>query len=380
MNKYKDDLDELLNILEDTHPNLYAFITKEELHSKFDNLKDKCDNMNLQEFSVEISKILSCLKDGHTSIGFFGDALLEFRVINDKIYIIDDYKNKNSNYLYKYITKINDIDINEIIEKLRIILSYDNESWFKHLIEFQIISKSLLKKIGVVNGDTYSITLNDGTIIDYKTEKEKIYRKLPVIIDEKELENNVYYIKYGTCNNDGNIDLTEFLDKCYNKIESNDYQNIIIDLRGNTGGNSEYFSKFKNRLSKLENKNYVVLVDRGVFSSGIFAACDMLNLGAKIIGEQPGCYFNHSGYPKYFTLTNSKIDISCSHVEFHVTIGKIKSYYKKDINEENKDYFAKRYPVTLDEEIEEIIDDYINGYDPYVDRALNVLKNQLTFK
>ena len=53
-------------------------------------------------------------------------------------------------------------------------------------------------------------------------------------------------------------------------IKYNNCNKIIVDLRGNTGGNSKYFSNFYEKI-KNEKYSFICLVDRGVFSSGVYA-------------------------------------------------------------------------------------------------------------
>lgn len=369
-----NDCDIFKKQLERIHPDIYRYYSREDFDVDLEKLNNK-KNLSKEELKVEYAKMLSKVKDGHTNIYFRNNVIYELRVLDDKVYVIDDYK-ENSNEIYKYITKINNTDINLVISKALACMSYETKNWVKYLIETRILSLELLMGLNIVKNDDFNIEFSDGTIINYKDKQKMNYIKEINNFDKKIINEDNYYVKYATCSPPGEMNLHKWFDDIINELKDNNICNLIIDLRGNTGGNSHYFSVFKDKLSKLNmNINYYTLIDRGVFSSGIFALNDMINLGSKVIGEEPGTTINHFGFVTHFTLPYSKINISCSNSEWGLDENKeYKRYRKKDlIGLDNNELFS-RDPINIDVKIEEKIEDYVNDIDPYMEE-INLLIN-----
>lgn len=95
-----------------------------------------------------------------------------------------------------------------------------------------------------------------------------------------EIIDNTAIITYNSCKEEEKM--IELIDKLNN---INNIENYIVDLRGNGGGNS---SINKHLVNYLKGKNIVVLCDERVFSSAKMCLIDLKNLGAKIIGSNPG--------------------------------------------------------------------------------------------
>ena len=360
-----NEVDYLVSKLEDTHPDLYRNYSKDKFCKEAERIKDS--NYTDKKYKVALAKLLANLKDGHTTISFYTEVIFDLSFIDSKIYIIDDYKNNNSKYKYKYITKINDVDISEVIKKVLEVIPNETDSWRNYVLCKQLLSKELLIGFGIVKDD-FLITLSDGSIVNYNNEIKKDNIKDYQYYENKMINYNTYYVKYATCNEIGNIVLKDWFNDILKTIRKHEISNIIIDLRNNSGGNSSYFSEFFNSLKKeFGDKKYVCLINGGVFSSGCFALNDMINLNATVIGNGPGSYMNHFGFTEVFRLPKSNILVSCSNSEWELKEGKYKRYKKGDvISDETK----KRKVFEIDYKIDESIDDYINNDDLYIKKAI----------
>ena len=326
------------------------------------------------QLKVELAKIISKFKDAHTSIFFNKKTIIELRKIGNEVYIIDDYKNNVSNFLYKKITYINGIDINVVINKVFECFPNETDSFSDYFLEQNLLSFELLKGLDIAK-DNIIITLVDGTTINYNEELKKEYVKDIIYFENKVIDGDIYYIKYGTCNNIGNFDIEKWFDSIINELKELGFKKVIIDLRGNTGGSSRYFSSFAKKLKEeFEALTYVTLVDNAVFSSGVFALNDMINLGSYIIGNKIGTTKNHFGYVTMLNI--SDFAISCSNSEWLLKEGKY-IRYKKD--EEIPSEIIKREEFNIDHFVEENIDDYVSNIDPYLTIALEYLEIKKTF-
>jgi len=105
----REDVDYAYNKLKKLHPNLYQYISKEKLDSKFNNLKTELtEPLSSLEFYKKLAPVIASIRQGHTSLksphrlqtkkerkkkgirkGLF--RTLKFNTLNDKIYIEKGY-------------------------------------------------------------------------------------------------------------------------------------------------------------------------------------------------------------------------------------------------------------------------------------------------
>ena len=68
-----EDYDYMLKTLEETHPNLYAYIPRDEFITKTDEFRKSLNKpMSKTEFYTILYKTIALIKQGHTMV--FGDA------------------------------------------------------------------------------------------------------------------------------------------------------------------------------------------------------------------------------------------------------------------------------------------------------------------
>ena len=83
-----------------------------------------------------------------------------------------------------------------------------------------------------------------------------------------------------------------------NQEDLSDIEKIIIDLRGNTGGNSRWNKPLIDFLKEYPEIELITLTDYRVFSGGRYALCNLQELGSITIGEEIStpinCYGNNT--------------------------------------------------------------------------------------
>ena len=358
----RNDLKYLLQQLEMIHPDLYRFCDKDQFYQDFSMA---LSNLTVENYSSTIMKLLAKFKDPHTSIDIPAPESFVVKKINNKYYIIDDYKNENSNVLYKEITKINNIKIEDIVNMISQFVSFDIEPYLNSEIERLLVNSAFLKQI--LKTDKINITCQDVTI-DLDEENSKQYYKTPQKFEHKFLnDERTYYIKYQKCQNPQNYGQDHFFDEILNDLNNPNINKVIVDLRNNSGGNSNYFEPILKKIKKFSN--VVVLVNNRTFSSAYLALVELKRQGAVIVGDYCGQAKNNFGDCKKIILPNTGLSIFCSSAEF---INIDNNIYK--ITAENKNKYKKyedflnsiryereTYPV--DVVVEESIDDYKNQID-----------------
>ena len=86
------------------------------------------------------------------------------------------------------------------------------------------------------------------------------------------------------------LPMTEFAEALLAQMGALQPETVIVDLRHNTGGNSEVIKPLLSALSQLMDAGSVVyaLIGPETFSSGVMNALDLRRIGAVLVGEATG--------------------------------------------------------------------------------------------
>lgn len=127
---------------------------------------------------------------------------------------------------------------------------------------------------------------------------------------------------------------------------------VVIDLRGNGGGNSTILRPLldglKERPALKARGHLYALVDAGTFSSGLLAAVVLRqDLKAILVGEPPGEKPNSYGEVRPLTLPNSRLFIQYSTKFFRMSGSADPPTYEPDVivRRSIADALAGRDPV-----------------------------------
>ena len=377
-----DDLDYLQKTLEETHPDLYRKCSKEEFDKTINEIKNK--KLDDKIFKLEVMKLLSKVGDPHTTIDIESNPnIFKYKFIGDKLYILDDYVNSDSKYVNKEITSINGIPINQWISNLSQYVSYDNSACLKKNIYDLLNNASFMEEVSGSKELIFTCAdENEQLSFDFSNEAKKPVIKQEKLLDCEIIDDNTMYIKYGTCNENIDGSIRDFVTNTSFEIQEKNPQNVIVDLRGNSGGNSMWFKSILNSLSNVENKT--TIVDENTFSSGVMAMSDMKNVGSKVVGEDVALTQNNFGNCRKDVLPNSGISLWSStseFVNFNDRLIKITKEEKVDDNNvkvnffENeqrvvpKDLLTKRENFKIDETITPSINEYKSVKDPVLEHV-----------
>ncbi len=336
MNKdeWVEDINYFVDNLEKLHPNPYRNYNKKDFYKKLDEVKMQKGNLTKDKMIRNIAYLAALLNDAHTAVVFWDCGYvvpMNFEFVEDKLYIVDT-KEKHHQALFKEVLFINDIPIESFIKDLEQFISYETMAYKKFEIGQTLDNPALLKKLGLINDDTYKITYNnDGRIdnIEFKYKEKPIYDDMikPMIYNQGKhrhydykhiIEHNALYIKYRSCREYKDYSMENFADDI-DKIILKGIDKVIVDIRHNQGGNSEIIKPLIARLKEFSKQNgkIIGLIDSGTFSSGTFALVDLRNIGATIIGsETGGAKGARFGNVETGTLPNSKTKFRCSTKKF----------------------------------------------------------------
>lgn len=300
-------------------------------------------------------------------------AILKY--IDNKLYLIES---DNERAKFKYIVKINNIDIEKLIDEYRNMICCENEAYFIFSIEsflFGFSNMFIIKSLPSIKkeDDNISIELNDGTILNYEYNGKYEYFKYDI------KENMFFYLKdgipiitYNRCRDEDNM-----MNTLIRSLSEIDISRVIIDLRYNGGGNSSIIKPLIALLKEKQSK-IVMLVNEKVFSAGCFAITDLKELGGLSIGTEVAMPMNSFGnLGDGFELPKSKLKGNYSYKYFYFDFNHCynlctKEDFAKFNTAENKHYFKPIY-LKPDVYCKEKIEDIKSGKDIVLEKALKLL-------
>lgn len=297
-NQLKEDFAVFKKTLVAIHPGIYRYNTPESLEKDFAEYENKLDQtMSESEFFLLISQFLHKLKCGHTfSNPLNQNSLLRERIFNQKTYFpfyfrlvsgkIIITENASNNPLSKgsEITKINGIAVKEIIEKLVSVTKADGSSTLENRLNSIELTRLEAERYGLF--DMYfpllfplkdeNFTIEAVNFASKKkvvfqtpamfkaertTEMTKRYGKAPTYDDGWKFEvwkNSIGYLKI---NNSltwrlKTIKFKEFLANAFAELRTKNIKNLIIDLRGNDGGDMNPGFEISRYLAQKTLPNY----------------------------------------------------------------------------------------------------------------------------
>lgn len=327
--KWVEDIDYLKEELIKNHINLFAYTKEDEFNKKIEELKKIIDKLDYEEMKVEISRIIASIRDAHTSLIFPARRFipLKFYYFNDGVYIINSTKDYE-NLLFKKVIAIEDMQIENVLEELYNIISFENNYFFKaQSMKYLQIVEVLYGLLIVDDMNRIKITLDNGEheILPVSIEN-LIYTndKLPLYAKNSSenlwftyLDNEELYIKYNSCRENESDSIHNKIEKIILFIKDNNIKKVTVDLRNNLGGDSTLFQPFIDYIKEnkdINNKEILkVIIGRETFSSALLNAYNFKNnTNAKIVGEPSGGVPNCYGEILRITLPNSKLVVTYS--------------------------------------------------------------------
>jgi len=367
VDELKDDLLFLKKQLEENHPQLYTFLDKDKFDNIFDNALNEIDKeMTTIEFMRIIKPLVTQIKCGHTEMIYsenFMNAIkengksmpLKVKIIENKAYVIDNLSDNQDISVGDEILSINSMSVNEIIKELKTYFSSDafNESHKVYKINlnfsfaYNYIESPEDFNLQVKKSDNSTIqtslkTKKNNLLFDeiYSNSTPEFPFKFKMVNDKIAFF-KIYSFMYSDLEK-----YKAFIDSSFNQIKSNSITKLIIDLRGNFGGdpyyssyllryvinkpfvyfseNAENYPELSTELKPNENiftGNVKFLTDGACFSTtGHFISLIKYYKIGEIIGEEPGGSFSCNDNSKLFTLPNSHLKVNIARKTFQTDV------------------------------------------------------------
>jgi len=279
--KLKEDLDFLFKTIEEVHPNMYAYTSKEEFGPLREQLyKDVNRSMTRLEFFKLTAPAVAAVKNSHTALQpftqeftsyFKGDGKvfpLELRWYGSKVILSKDYSSASLPVGGEVLT-INGRSVGEIVASFSCLFAAENRSTNSQLIteNTNVLRLWLWLEYGPVESWDLKIRSNDGKVNSY-TIKSVTATELECHEATANLASKYsyqYFPKYDTSlleiNSFGGFEgdlrgFKEFLSESFRKIRKQKVTNLIIDVRENEGGHDNRVSQLMGYLTAKPYRMY----------------------------------------------------------------------------------------------------------------------------
>lgn len=373
----KEDLDYVMKMFRTRHPawleenNRRVESVENQYKEELENL-NKSDSITVMDEWRSISRIMHELQDGH-SRAYYDSPDLTY---------IDDFAQVKE---YGCPVKINDEPIEQILDRVHSLFSYEIEDYVDYIfVEMFIQNKEYL--------DLYGIDTSEGVTFTFDTDEGPVDYHYDFVlydqakISEQEYDDKWVYYKISTDNNVGiftldscndNSEYQETLQSFFDDVDKAGVKNIIVDLRNNGGGNSYVANQFlkyvdvdgyntwssnvrfgpylrKNRDSYMANErkepqysgNIYVLTSLKTYSAAMdFAMLVGDNNLGELIGEPSGNMPDSYGDCLRFCTPNSNLGFTVS----------FKKWFRVDQSKANEP-LNPDYPCNADDAIDKALE------------------------
>lgn len=264
----KSTIDKITKELSVKHPGFYRYNSKEEFDKYIDSIKstikDSCTELQSYLKLKPIITKIHCLHTGislpkeYTDYLNLQPNLFPFQVyFNDnKAYVVKNYSSTLSILAGDEILNINGQSIDKIIAQLLSLIPSDGynltmkyralylqfPSWYRSIDlteNFTIsIKRNNTERTYQVTGAKFNDILQNGFLREPSRAKQLEFK----------IENNIGFLTiHSFAQTDikkANQDFKKFIDQTFTEIKTNKIQNLVVDLRDNTGGSDPYAAYF----------------------------------------------------------------------------------------------------------------------------------------
>ncbi len=396
------DFQQMRRLIEKTHPILYEF-TNEEIFEKIYNRQYELisNELSLEEFFRTAVPFVERIGCGHTNLwmpeGWLSQSSNKYFPI--KLGLIDNMAfvvgTDTSIPPGSRVLSINGVEMSKIIDRIKSAISADgfNEHYklrrMEKMFPFQFAKQFGIHNTFMVLFIPFKSRQVKETIVqpvDLKTAQQTYFDKSRLdfdIVEDNQTAvltiNNFYYYR--------NLEkFTSFIDSAFKKISALNIRNLVIDVRGNDGGDPfsaahlfsclagkpvPYFSKPYGRYSRLAESiplgedrfsgNLFILTNGKCFST-TGHLCSLLRYHkiGTFIGEETGGTYTCNDAKHYFHLKNTRIQLWIASGSFATAVKNM----PKDRG------IIPDYPVQLR------IEDLVKGRDTVMEFALHLIGEQ----
>jgi C-terminal processing protease CtpA/Prc len=262
----REDLDMLRTTIIKTHVDPFVFCSEESFNSAFEVASEQVSGgMTAKAFTPVVSSVLQVMRDSHTCLNYpyfedqlldFGGRKLMFHAVStgEGFYVEEDILQELEPG--SKLVSINDVGIEQLHNRMLVYSSIEGNS----IVGYNRIADALIGPLGGMEVEVFKNNKikvippgSDSVItINYpglKKKEIKIFYKLWLdyhgmkarerIYDLNFLEDpDVAVLKVGSFSEESGRSYSSFLKKSFEEIQGRGVDQLVIDIRNNTGGQS----------------------------------------------------------------------------------------------------------------------------------------------
>ncbi len=302
--KYEDLFDTFVSFYEDTHINPWHQISKKQLMQNYNDVirnYDVFDDYGFTYLMRYCIKRLSGQSDAHTDFSIRHSNILPFgfKVIGNDlcIYLPNELRGAK-------LKSINGLPVEKIERQFEDIIYYGTLGRKQTQLERCLKDEYILFSIPFLIDEkrvSFEVECVDGKIerLNYTKGQQSVLKSAtPSTNATFKTVNDVLIYNHYSVQEFYREQITKAISMLSN-CDLSCISKIVVDLRGNNGGNAELNKPLMDYLYEHRDKRLFAITDARVFSGGRYALVDLLRLGATTIGESSigtplNCYGNSS--------------------------------------------------------------------------------------
>ncbi|MCI0341205.1 MAG: S41 family peptidase [Planctomycetales bacterium] len=344
--RWKEDLRHLCSELPKLHKNLFFRLPRGEFEAEATRLEGGIPGLSDAEVAVALARLVARVGDSHTSVALLAPGVglraypLALRWFPEGLVVLAAPEAHRA-ALRGRVTRIGDLEASEARDRLAQVIPHENGSWLLHQSPNYLICPEILRALGVWSGEgevPFVVEGPSGGQLTLRLEPVPLGSSPPVAqaLDTRAAslpptfrnprllyfaeflaESGTYYVAYRQCANRPDKPFADFAREVLAFVAANPVERLVLDLRANSGGDSEVARPLLAGLpghEKLDARGRLfVLIGRRTFSSGVLNALELRRTTAALLaGEPTGGKPNSYGEVRTFKLPRSGLVVSYS--------------------------------------------------------------------
>lgn len=336
---WSEDLEYLQSRIQLLHPLPSDAPGKQALNTGVQEVRKRLSNLNLHSFALELSALVAKLGDAHTRLLLnsvapaFTALPLRLAVYADGIYITGASKDYQQ-FMGAKVVRLGHLTPGQALDRLKAFVSAENDRWFLQSVPQRLILAEFLAEVGATAAGgqvTLTVTTKTGeaevaispggsTVLQtLSTAPVPLRSSRPGSkywfseIDKR----SILYVRLSEVADDAQENVRTFAARLKGSLSNGQHDRVIMDLRGNGGGNYLLARPLLHALLQVpdlaDTGRLIVLIDRGTFSAAVMFAADLeKHFNPVFIGEPTGNSPNFSAEPVQITLPHTGMRFLCS--------------------------------------------------------------------
>ena len=338
-------------------------VSEEAFDAAVARLHEDIPQLSEYEILVEMRKILVLLGDGHASAYVLDDHPLspatlpvQFFLFEEGLFVIASTP-EHASLLGAQVLRVGDSTIEDVFGAIAPAITRDNDYWLKLVVPYELRDTSLLHALGLcpspdrvelttrlLDGSEQGIELPAGSNKsfgqlwnDVRDPKDWHYflnslasplphylrnQTVPYWFEYLQAEQAIYF-QFNRVADDATERFADFSERLFRFIDDYAVRKLVIDVRGNNGGNTFLEMPFLHRLigSRINRRGSLfVIIGRRTFSAAQnFSSMIERHTEAIFVGEPTGASPNFVGENINIELPYSKVGTNVSDLYWQST-------------------------------------------------------------